>query len=136
MKRAAILISLLIAGATASAQLLTRQEIDSALGSKQSYSRAEVIDLVYNMQTAFFEELALLENRLVKENETRYQAERAAYIAGIGQARAELTGIWIVDAILGASLVVYGLVKADIAIVATGGLMVGGGIGRLIIAIK
>lgn len=141
--RTALTVFLLILALPASAQLLTKEEISSKLGSKSSYSKQEVVDLVYNVMSAYDAADIALQKRLIAENEARFEAWKQAYLAGMEKAEAdarlawtENTIVWIAESLIGGGLVVYGIYKADPAIIATGGLMAGCGAFRLAIAIK
>ncbi|MBN2354300.1 MAG: hypothetical protein JXD23_17150 [Spirochaetales bacterium] len=122
---------------------MTKEEISSKLGSKSSYSKQEVVDLVYNVMSAYDAADIALQKRLIAENEARFEAWKQAYLAGMEKAEAdarlawtENTIVWIAESLIGGGLVVYGIYKADPAIIATGGLMAGCGAFRLAIAIK
>jgi hypothetical protein len=138
---------LLILGHPVSAQLWTRPEIESMIGSKQSFSRAEVIELFYEagvqIGTIIDEEIAAAKTEIQADAEARFENWKAAYSAGLAKAEADARAyglesalLWTSDAVLGLGLIIYGIVKADPAIIATGGLMAGASAFRLVIAIK
>jgi len=136
MKRLLLLVILLIPALPISAQLLTRPEIESALGSKPSYSRAEVVELVYQYGVIFDEELIKAKAELQAQAEARQRQWQAAWDAGIGVAHRELAVVWIADAVIGLGLVVYGIYRGDLPVIATGVVMSGAGVVRLVIALK
>lgn len=143
MKRIILAACLLILALPLSAQLLTKDAISSDLGSKSSYTKQEVVDLIYQIVLAFDASDIALEKRLVSENDARFETWKAAYTAGLAKAEADARAyglecglLWTADAVLGVGLILYGIYKADPAIIVTGGLMAGGGALRLIIAIK
>jgi hypothetical protein len=115
---------------------LTKAEIDSALPSKSTYSRAEVVDLIYGYGSIFDARWQALRTQLITENDTRFLAWKQAYESGLAGLRTENTWLWIIESALGAGLVVYGIYKLDPAVIATGGLMAGGGALRLVIALQ
>lgn len=140
MKRVLLIVCLLILALPASAQLLTKEEINSKLGSKTSYSKQEVVDLVYNIITAYDAADIALEKRLVSENEARFEEWKAAYKAGLAtlKEKNKLLGTenavhWVVDGLIGAGMIVYGILQADPVMIGTGGIMTGASAFRLII---
>jgi hypothetical protein len=143
MKRIILAVCLLIAALPLSAQLLTKEKISSDLGSKSSYNKQEVVDLIYQITLAYDASDIALEKRLVAENDARFENWKTAYTAGLAKAEADARAVglengilWTSDAVIGLGLIIYGIYKADPAIIATGGLMAGGGALRLVIAIK
>ena len=143
MKRAILVLFLLIAVLPLSAQLLTRDEIASKLGSKKSYTKAEVVDLIYQVTLAYDAADVALEKRLIAENDARFETWKKDFQAGLDLARAdanargaELVGLWLGTSVIGAGLIAYGIYKADPAIIASGALMTGAGVFRFVILLK
>lgn len=117
------------------------------IGSKQSYSRAQVIELFFEagvqIGTIIDEEIVAAKTEIQADADARFENWKTAYAAGLAKAEADARAyglesglLWTADAVLGLGLILYGIYKADPAIIATGGLMAGGGALRLIIAIK
>jgi hypothetical protein len=136
-------VCLLIAALPLSAQLLTKDAISSKLGSKNSYSKQEVVDLIYQITLAYDASDIALEKRLISDNDARFETWKTAYTAGLAKAEADARAyglesglLWTADAVIGLGLIIYGIYKADPAIIATGGLMAGSSAFRLVIAIK
>src|SRR4030042_2508948 len=72
----AILMTLLILSPpilTASSELLTPQEIESAIGSKLSYTKAEVKALITGILEIVEEELATAQAEVVEKHEAKVQ---------------------------------------------------------------
>lgn len=117
------------------------------IGSKQSYSRAEVVELFFEagvqIGTIIDEEIAAAKTEIQADAETRFENWKTAYQAGLAKAEADAWAsglesaiLWTADAVIGLGLIIYGIYKADPAIIATGGLMAGASAFRLVIAIK
>jgi hypothetical protein len=115
---------------------LTKPEISSDLGSKPSYSKQEVVDIVYDILVANDEAMTALEARLLAENAARFAAYQATFHAKLAGVTTERDILWIAQTIVGAGLIVYGVYRNDVGTAATGVLMTGAGAVRLIIALE
>ena len=117
------------------------------IGSGESFSRAEVIELFYEagvqIGTIIDEEIAAAKTVIQADAETRFENWKIAYAVGLAKSEADARAyglecglLWTADAVIGLGLIIYGIYKADPAIIATGGLMAGASAFRLVISIK
>jgi hypothetical protein len=114
------------------------------IGSKQSYSRAQVVELFYEagvqIGTIIDEEIAAAKTEIQADAETRFENWKAAYSAGLAKAEADAWAyglesalLWTADAVLGVGLIAYSIYRQDAGIAITGIGIVCAGIIRLII---
>jgi hypothetical protein len=105
--------------------------------------REIVVDKIYKILNKVEVIYAEKEAQIKADADARFEAWKVAYKAGMEQAendaRAAWTEngvLWIAAGIIGTGLVVYGIYKADPAVIATGGVMAASGVFRLVITLK
>jgi len=127
------MLLLLTLAVPASAQLLTKDEINSALPSQDTYSRAEVIDLIYGYGEIFNAKWQALRAQLIAENDARFANYIATFQAELRGLQLENTLVWIGVPLVGIGLLIYGIFKADPGSIIGGVAMAGSGVIRLVI---